>query len=159
MDTKTRGAALVPVAPRGARLLFVGGLASLAAAALHVACIAGGPSWYRALGAGERMASLAAAGHWYPPTSALVIAVVLATWGAFAWSGAGVIRRLPLLRTALCAIAAVYLLRGFAAPWLVPLFPGNSTRFWVVSSAVCVAIGAVHAAGLRAAWPRLSARP
>lgn len=143
---------------RGARLLFAGGLCSFAAAALHLACIAGGPAWYRALGAGERMAAMAAAGHWYPPTSALVIAVVLAAWGAYAWSGAGVLRRLPLLRTALVAIAGVYLLRGLAFPMLMPYFPGNSTTFWFVTAAICIGIGGLYALGLRQAWPRLSVR-
>ena len=32
------------------------------AALLHLACIIGGPAWYRFLGAGERMARLGATG-------------------------------------------------------------------------------------------------
>ena len=46
----------------GPRLLLIGGGLSALAAALHLAIIAGGPSWYRFFGAGERTARLAARG-------------------------------------------------------------------------------------------------
>ena len=137
------------------RPLVVAGAASFAAAALHLACIVGGAPWYRALGAGERMAQMAASGHWYPPTSAAVIAAILATWGAYAWSGAGLVRRLPLLRTGLVVITTIYLVRGVAFAPLQPYFPGNSTLFWLVSSGICLGIGVLHALGLRRAWARL----
>ena len=107
------------------------------------------------MGAGPRMAELAAAGHWYPPVITVVIAGALFVWSAYALSGAGVIRRLPLLRTVLVAITAVFVLRGFARPVLEPFFPGNSDTFWFWSSAICLAIGLLHLVGLRRAWPRL----
>jgi hypothetical protein len=83
-----------------------------AAAALHLAAIAGGPSWYRFLGAGERMARLAEAGSLRPALITLAIAALLATWSAYALAGAGLIPKLPLMRTALVAITGIYLLRG-----------------------------------------------
>lgn len=141
-------------APRSP-LLFAAGACSLAAALMHLACIAGGPSWYRALGAGERIASMAAAGSPRPMVMTLTIAAVLSLWGLYAWSGAGVVRRLPLLRTGLVAITAVYLARGIFFLPLMPRFPGNSMTFWYVSSGICVAIGLLHLGGLRQAWARL----
>ena len=101
------------------------------------------------------MAALAEADHWYPTVVTALIAGVLLVWALYALSGAGVIRRLPLLRTVLCGVTAVYLLRGVAFVPLMPLFPGNSATFWVVSSAICLAFGLVHLAGLRQAWSRL----
>jgi hypothetical protein len=44
-------------------MLILAGAGSLAASILHLACIAGGPEWYRFFGAGERMARMAARGH------------------------------------------------------------------------------------------------
>jgi hypothetical protein len=62
---------------------------------------------------------------------------------------------LPLLRSVLCAVTAVYLLRGVAFGALMPYFPGNSLAFWLVTSAICLALGLIHFFGLRQVWPRL----
>ncbi|AVR96255.1 hypothetical protein [Pseudoduganella armeniaca] len=136
-------------------LLAAGGL-SLAAAIAHLACIAGGPRWYLAMGAGERMAAAVAQGRWQPTLVTLAIATVLALWGLYAWSGAGFIRRLPLLRWVLAGVTAVYLARGLLFMPLQAHFPGNSPLFWYLSSAICATIGLVHLAGLWQAWPRLA---
>ncbi|WP_449465475.1 hypothetical protein [Stenotrophomonas humi] len=135
-------------------LVFAAAL-SFATALLHIACIFFGAPWYRALGAGERMAQLADAGHWYPTVITLLIASVLAAWGLYALSGAGVLRRLPLRRAALCAITGIYLGRGIVFVPLQAYFPGNSAAFWYWSSGICLCIGLVHLVGLRQAWARL----
>ena len=135
--------------------LVLAGAGSLAASLLHLACIAGGPDWYRFFGAGERMARMAERGHWYPTVVTLGIAAILGAWALYAWSGAGLIRRLPLLRPGLCAITGVYLLRALAFVPLQAFFPGNSAAFWYWSSGVCFGLGLLHALGLRQAWPRL----
>ena len=137
------------------RYLIVGAALSATAALIHLGCIVFGGSWYRFLGAGERMARMAEHGHWYPAAVAAAIATVLLIWSLYALSGAGAIRRLPLLKIALCGITAVYIGRGLAFVPLMPLFPGKSLTFWVVSSGICLAIGLVHFAGVRHAWARL----
>jgi hypothetical protein len=137
--------------------LVIAGAGSFAASLLHLACIAGGPDWYRALGAGEPLARMAARGHWYPTVLTLGIAAVLCAWALYAWSGAGLIPRLPLLRLGLCVITGVYLLRAVAFVPLKPFFPGNSAAFWYWSSGVCLGLGLLHALGLRQAWSRLRA--
>jgi len=137
--------------------LIVGGWLSLAASALHVGCIIGGPSWYRFFGAGEAMARAAERGEAYPALVTLGIAIVLAVWAAYAFAGAGVIRRLPLMRTALVAISAVYLVRGMA---LVPIAfqPESQTPFNIWSSLIVLSYGLVYAIGTWRAWPRLAAK-
>lgn len=135
--------------------LIAAGILSALAALLHLGCIVFGAPWYRSLGAGEQMARMAAAGHWYPTTAALFIAAMLTVWSLYAFSGAGMIGRLPLLRLALSAITGVYLLRGVAFLILMPYFPGNSLTFWIVSSAICFAFGIIHLIGLRQVWSRL----
>ncbi|HEX3675729.1 MAG TPA: hypothetical protein VHU87_15775 [Rhizomicrobium sp.] len=114
-----------------------------------------GAPWYRAMGAGEKMARMAAAGNWRPAFITAIIATVLATWSLYALSGAGVIPKLPLLRLALCAITAVYLLRGIAGVPLAMFATGRSTAFWWWSSAICLAIGALYLTGLKQVWARL----
>ena len=135
--------------------LITGAVLNALAALLHLGCIAFGAPWYRFLGAGEHMAQMASDGHWYPTVVTLIIAAVLAAWSLYALSGAGVIRSLPLVRLALCAITAIYLLRAVAFAPLMPYFPGNSMAFWVWSSAICFVLGAVHFIGLRQVWARL----
>ncbi|HEX8474898.1 MAG TPA: hypothetical protein VF666_12785 [Pyrinomonadaceae bacterium] len=93
--------------------------------------------------------------HWYPTVVTLGIAAILGTWALYAWSGAGLIRRLPLLRLGLCAITGVYLLRALAFVPLEAFFPGNSATFWYWSSGICFGLGMLHAHGLRQAWCRL----
>ena len=97
---------------------------------------------------------LVLAGHWYPTAASLVIAGVLFTWSAYALSGAGLIRRLPMLRLILGIITSIFLLRGLGFYFLMPYFPGNSPTFWAVSSGICFAIGIVHLIGLRQTRPR-----
>src|SRR5690606_7005929 len=71
------------------KLLVVGAALSALAALIHLACLVVGAPLFRLLGAGEQMAQLHLAGHWYPTVVTLVIAGVLAVWSAYALSGAG----------------------------------------------------------------------
>jgi hypothetical protein len=140
----------------GINWLAIGGGLSLVAAALHLACIVGGPSWYRFFGAGEGMARMAEQGDWRPVVITLCVTAALAVAGAYAFSGAGLIPRLPFLRTALVVISSVYLLRG-----LVLFMPSALQRpdltmtFLVWSSAIVLVIGLVHAIGTWRAWNTL----
>ncbi len=139
--------------------LIAGGWLSLIAALLHLAVIAGGPEWYRFFGAGEAMAQADERGGWMPALVTLGIAALLAIWAAYAFSAAGMIRRLPLMRTALVAISAIYLARGllvldpaaFGRPDLSPGF-----MFW--SSLIVLVYGLTYAVGTWRAWPYLSKR-
>ena len=69
--------------------LFVGGVLSGIAALLHVLIVFGGGPWYRFFGAGEEMARLSEAGHWWPPLLTTGIALVLALWALYALAAGG----------------------------------------------------------------------
>lgn len=145
------------VAPSlGTSWLVVGGWLSLAASALHIACIIGGPDWYRFFGAGEALALADARGSWLPAMLTFGIAVILALWAAFAFSGAGKIVRLPLLRTGLVVISAIYLVRAIG---LIPshlLRPDLTDNFALWSSLIVFIYGVAYAVGTWRAWPVLS---
>jgi len=136
--------------------LVAAGVLSAAAALLHLGVIAGGPDWYRFFGAGEGMARMAERGLWTPPLVTLAIAAVLAVWAAYAFAGAGLIRRLPLMRPALVAIACVYLLRGLVLVPLLALRPAQAGPFDYWSSLIVLAYGIFYAVGTWRAWPALS---
>ena len=136
--------------------LVVAGWLSLAASLLHIGCIIGGPEWYRFFGAGEGMAQAAERGEIYPALVTFAIAVLLAIAAAYAFAGAGVLRQLPLMRTALIVISAVYLLRGMV---IVPLlFQPNPVAFDIWSSVIVLGFGLLYAIGTARAWPALSSK-
>lgn len=132
--------------------LIIAACLSAVAALLHVGIVLGGPAWYRFFGAGEGLASAAAAGRTYPALVTLAIASVLAVWAAYALAGAGLIAQLPWLRLALSGITAVYLLRGLAIFPLLLFARPRATRFLVWSSLICIGYGAVHLIGLMQVW-------
>jgi hypothetical protein len=136
----------------GSAWLRAGAALSGIAALLHLAVIAGGPDWYRFFGAGEDLARAAERGSLVPAAITMAIALVLALWAAFALSAAGHIRRLPLLRTAMVGISAVYLARGLL---LIPVvlyvpYPEGAFDYW--SSLVVLVYGLIHASGTWRAW-------
>lgn len=142
----------------GTRWLIAGGWLSVAAALLHIGCIVGGPDWYRFFGAGEEMARAAERGELYPALLTLGIACILGIWAAYAFSGAGRLPRLPLLRTGLVVISAIYLLRGLI---LVPLHlwrPQFTDSFAIWSSLIVLVYGIAYAVGTWRAWPALRPR-
>ena len=136
-----------------AQALVLGGTLSAAAAAAHLACIALGASAYRFVGAGERMAPAVEAGGIRPTLITLAIATMLFVWALYAFAGAGVIGQLPVTNLALPAISLTYLGRALGFPFLRPMFPENSTTFWLVSSGICLMLGLLYAVGAIAAWP------
>jgi len=142
------------MAPQGGILVLAGALSALAAI-LHLAIIIGGPAWYRFFGAGEGMARRAERGALRPTLITLLIAFILAIWAAYAFSGAGLVPPLPLLRLGLVTIAAIYLLRGSYLFWLLLAKPKAVTPFWVWSSVIVLIYGVAYALGAWRVWPRL----
>jgi heme/copper-type cytochrome/quinol oxidase subunit 3 len=138
--------------------LIAGGCLSLAAALVHVATIFGGPDWYRFFGAGEPIARAAERGSWVPAAMTSVIAATLGLWAAYAFAAAGLMRRLPLMRTALVVISTIYLARG-----LLVLAPSAfdqsdlSPAFMLWSSLIVLVLGVTYAIGTALAWRALSA--
>ena len=135
--------------------LVIGGLLSVAASLLHIGCIIGGPDWYRFFGAGEEMAVMAEQGSMTPALLTLGIAAILAIWAAYAFSGAGLLPRLPLLRTGLVVISAIYLLRGLALIPALVINGANVMPFILWSSLIVLVYGIAYAVGTWTAWPNL----
>ena len=140
------------------RVLFAGGLLSVAASLLHLFVIVGGPAWYRFFGAGEGMAQMAERGEITPTLTTIAIASILAIWAAYAFAGAGAIRRLPLMRTALVLISAVYLLRGLVLIPALIINKGSPEPFVLWSSLIVLVYGLCYVVGTWVAWPQLSQR-
>ncbi len=144
---------------RGTRLLAACAQASFALALLHVACLFLGEAGARFFTAPPFVLKLIRDGSWLMFPVLLGVVGVLGTFGLYAWSAAGRMRRLPWLRGGLATVGAIYTLRGLALipqailiarhpgalPWQSPLF-----------SAVALALGCAHLAGARLRWRALA---
>ncbi len=141
--------------------LVVAGILSGLAAVLHLSVIVGGADWYRFFGAGEEMAVLAEQGSVYPTIITLIISTILFAWAGYAFSGAGLIKRLPFLRFCLVAITSVYLIRG-SAGLIVAFIPSSyqvqalGFEFMLWSSLICLFFGLVHLSGVVKGWRSFS---
>ena len=137
-------------------VLIVAACLSAVAAVLHIVIMVGGPAWYRLFGAGERLATAAESGRWYPAVVTAAIALALGVWAVYALSGAGVVRPLPFLKIALVLITAVYILRGIVVLPLLVFARAKATAFLLWSSLICLGFGAAHLLGLIQIWPYLA---
>jgi hypothetical protein len=147
--------------------LLLVGIAASAGAALHIAIMFGGPDWYAFFGAPRGLVEMARAGNIRAPISCLVIAAFLTLLAAYAFSGAGVIRRLPFLRLGLASIAAVLVLRGVLFVPLIVWRPcalsgicdcRTVDTFIIITSVLCFVLGVGYALGALAV-PNNSFKP
>lgn len=102
------------------------------------------------------MARAAARGDWHPTLVTLAIASILLVWAAYAFSGAGWLPRLPLLRTGLVVISAIFLVRGLL---FVPVNMWSrqySDGFAIWSSLIVLVYAAVYGIGTARAWRALA---
>lgn len=128
--------------------LVAGGAASLGLAVLHVAIILVGARGYAWFGAGN-LAVMALRGSLYPPFITALITFVFLLWAAFAFSGAGLLPRLPLLRVALVSITLIYGLRGLVVVLDILRLVGGAPYppRHAAFSATALIIGILHGAG------------
>jgi len=140
--------------------LRLGGILSFAIALLHVVIIFIGAPAYRYFGAGEDMATAAESGSAFPAVVTLFLVAIFTIWGFYGLSGAGVVRRLPLLKSALILIGAVYTLRGVAVFQQLFQLAASSAEVApreVVSSLVSLIIGLAYLIGTISNWSGLGA--
>lgn len=145
---------------QGKYWLILGGVLSVAIAILHIAIIFSGAPAYRYFGAGEKMAQMASSGSVLPALVTFSIAIIFAIWGLYAFSGAGLIRRLPLLPVGLMVIASIYTLRGIGIVpqivWMVNS-PKSVPPQDLIFSLASLLVGIVYFVGTISTWRALQA--
>jgi hypothetical protein len=132
----------------GRVLLLVAAGCSAAVALLHVAILLMGASWYRWFGAPSLAEQIERGSVLGPAVLTLAVAAVFVVWAGYGLSGAGVVRRLPLLRIVLYTIALIYLLRGSQIVLEVPAaVRGKVPARFAVFSAYSALAGLVYLLG------------
>ncbi|TVP44139.1 MAG: hypothetical protein EA341_17135 [Mongoliibacter sp.] len=135
-------------------LFWAGSLTSIVSF-MHVGIVIGGPDWYRFFGAGEGMAQQAEMGMSEPILVTLFISFILAVWALYAFSGAGLIPKLPLMKPVLIAICIVFFLRGLLGVPMVIMMDHPylnelqaKMTFMVISSIICLGFGYLYLKGI-----------
>lgn len=139
-------------------LLSIGGICSTLVGLLHIVIVFYGAPAYRYFGAGEEMAVMSENGSLLPAIVTLVIAFVFLIWGLYAFSGVGLIRRLPKLRLVLIIIGSIYTLRGIIIVFQIfeiTVLNGPLIVNDLVFSIVSLFVGTVYLAGIRTGWQML----
>jgi hypothetical protein len=136
------------------RFLLSGGTFSILVALLHVAIILGGPDWSRFWGAGEQMAKLEENGSLLPDIVTFFLVVIFLIWGLYAYSGAGLVKRLPLLKTGLVVISSIYTIRGLLLVTFI-FRPEQLTSFILWTSIVSLIAGLIHFIGTKQVWAEI----
>ena len=134
---------------------IIAGCLCLLASTLHLVIIVGGEKWYRAFGAGEKMALMAVRGDIYPTIITLFIALILLIWSLYAFAGAGLIPKLPFMKFCLCSISAIFFARGGVALIAMPFLKPLQTPFMFWSSAIVLLYFIAYALGTYFNWKNL----
>ena len=145
---------------RPSSLLILAGVLSFCAA-IFQAAIAFVPAWSAAFGASDALVS-------NPPlllALGLLVALLLVIFGLYGLSGAGVIRRLPLLRLMLFVIGLLYSLVGvnfiFQVLAMLGILPsaGPIPIYQLLVSFGAFVAALAYLIGLAVNWKRLSTNP
>lgn len=122
------------------KFLIAGGIISGLAASWHLLMIIGGPNWYAFARAPQYIVDSAKDGTFIAPVGAIAIAILMFTCTAYSFSGAGLLGKIPLLKTALTIIAFICLVRGL---YISPLFYSvKMLGIWhLIASAVWFFVG------------------
>lgn len=130
------------------KFLVVGGIIAGLTAVWHLLCIAGGPGWYAFARAPRAVVESARQGTLFAPVGAIVLATLFFACTAYALSGAGIIKKLPFLQSALVTISVICLVRALV---VVPALLAGRLGMWHIVtgigwffSGVCFGMGALQ---------------
>ena len=128
------------------KLLISAGIIASASAIWHLLCLWGGPSWFAFARAPQQIIDSAQQGTLLAPIGTIIVAGLMFLCTVFAFSAAGLIRKLPLVKPALMTIAMLCTLRGLIA---IPVFiTATGLDLWqIIASMVWLYVGIGFIAG------------
>lgn len=130
---------------RASRTLRIAGWSNIAIAAGHVIGLIWAWSFFRSVGIEPEMRQLAQQGSALPYLFTLMTAAAFLACGLYALSGAGDLRRLPFLRTALLSLAVIYLYRATLYEGIAAVRDGDGAQ--IAFASIALVIGLCYACG------------
>ena len=135
---------------QGAVLLFIAGVIAVLTAFAHLSCIFLGPQCFETQMAPVSVIESAKAGTLLAPLGTVVVSTVFIVFGCYAFSGATLIRRLPLLSFGIYAIAAACIIRGILPIQLWIRQPDRVTDTVLIGGGVWLLVGLCYFFGYKA---------
>ena len=128
------------------KLLVSAGVIASASALWHLLCILGGPSWFEFARAPQQIIDSAQQGTLLAPIGTITVSSLMFACTVFAFSGAGLIRKVPLLKPALITISFICTSRALIA---IPIMitPDGYDIWEIVASSVWLYVGVCFIVG------------
>ena len=133
----------------GAFLLISVAALALLTALSHMSCIVLGPECYRAQMAPESLIELSKSAPWRAALETTLVSLLFVATAVYCLSGAGVIRKVPLLKPAIITISVLCTLRGLATLPLSMLFTEHVTTFSIIAGILWLLAGVFCFSGYR----------
>jgi hypothetical protein len=124
--------------------LLIAASIALITAVAHLSCIFLGAKCYEAQMAPAQIIQSSIEGTLLAPIGTLFISLLFFTCTLFALSGAGYIRKLPLLKTALISISVLCIVRGIITIPLSFIFPEMVTSFSIIAGCIWFFVGGLY---------------
>jgi hypothetical protein len=134
---------------RGIVTLLVAAFIASGTAIAHLSCIFLGPTCYKAQMAPPQIVQSAIDGTLVAPIGTVVVSLLFLTCALFAVSGAGYIKRLPFLNSALITISILCIVRGISTIPSSYLFPEMVSSFSIMAGVVWFFVGVLYLYGYR----------
>ena len=135
--------------PKGVISLLIAAMIATGTAIAHLSCIFLGPTCYKAQLAPPQIVQSAIDGTLIAPVGTVIISSLFLVCALFAVSGAGFIKRLPLLNIALITIAVLCIFRGISTIPASYLFPDMVSVFSIVAGFIWFLTGVLYLYGYR----------
>lgn len=94
------------------KMLKLGGYINILIAIAHIICLFSAEYFFEVTGIGENMKKNAEIHPFLPYAMTIFVSIIFFIFGLYGLSGAGKIKKMPLLKVGIFTIAAIYLIRG-----------------------------------------------
>lgn len=129
------------------KLLKTGGYINFLIAIVHILCLYDAQYFFEITGVGGNMSRNAEIHPLLPYVMTIFVAIIFFIFGLYGLSGAGKIRKLPLLKIGVYTIAGVYLLRGVIGAVINIGFESSFQWHHLLFSVCALAIGLLYLLG------------
>jgi len=133
----------------GLVFLILAALIAMGTGIAHLSCIYLGPECYAAQMAPAQIIESAQKGTYLAPLGTLFASAIFTVLGLYALSGAGVIRKLPLLKFSIYSIATLCIIRGLLPLQLWLRHPDKVNDMVFYTGIVWLATGLLYLFGYR----------
>lgn len=135
-------------------MLKLGGYINILIAVAHIVCLFWADSFFELTGVGEDMRRNAAINPLLPYLITVFVAVIFFIFGLYGLSAANKFRKLPLLKTGVFAIAAIYIIRGIVGA-IINVFVEPSFLWYHLLFSICaLGIGLLYLVGGLVKWKK-----